>query len=399
MDSEERARIERRNRMKEEKRKQLRRRKLIKKLLPYAVAALVILVLIIVGIVKFVGAVSSHVKDKKDNPPQQETVEVCNAAQYTRIPVVTPAPVVKVVANMMPVEVELPNMVSGYVMNSEGAKTNVSVEDVQSEYAVLINATSGNLVVNRNAYDRINPASMTKVMTLLVAVDHIDDLEAMVTVEQEDTDYAYVHDLSIAGFEVGETVTIKDLLYGAILPSGAECCSAIERYIAGSDEAFVQMMNDKASELGLNSTHFTNSAGLYNDNHYSSSYDIAMLMKAAIENDIARQVLYAHTYTATPTVQHPQGLEISNWFLRRIEDKYTATVVMGAKTGFVTQAGNCAVSYTIVNGNTFICTTAKAHSYWRALFDHVYLYNNETGQVVEETADMYTEDGSMENVE
>lgn len=395
---EDRERAERLNRMREEKRRQQRRRKAIKKLLPIAIVALAILILLIVGIAKGISAIGRHAKEKKTEKEKTEVV-VVKAAQFADAPV----PVVEIpavtVANMMPIEVERPNMVSGYEMSDEGAKNNISEEDVQSEYAVLINATSGNLVVNKNAYARINPASMTKVMTLLVAVDHIEDLNAIVTVEQSDTDYAYVNDLSIAGFEPGETVTIKDLLYGAVLPSGGECCAAIERYIAGSREEFVQMMNDKATQLGLKSTHFTNSAGLYNDNHYSSAYDIAMLMKAAIENDVSRQVLYAHTYVATPTPQHPEGLEISNWFLRRIEDKYTATVVLGAKTGFVTQAGNCAVSYTIVGGNTYICTTAKAHSYWRALFDHVYLYNNETGQVVNETADMYTEDGTLENLE
>lgn len=402
MDSEEIARIERRNRMKEEKRKQQRRRKMIKKLLPYAVAALVILILLIVGIVKGIGAISRNVKEKKTektNSEVQVQTQAGTAAMLVSTPAPIPEPTVRPVANMIPVDVELPSMVDGYSMDAGGATNNISEEDVQSEYAVLINATTGNMVVNKNAYDRINPASMTKVMTLIVAVDHIDDLNAYVTVEQSDTDYAYVNDLSIAGFEAGETVTINDLLHGAIMPSGGECCAAIERYIAGDRESFVQMMNDKAAELGLNSTHFTNSAGLYNENHYSSPYDIAMMMKAAIENDISRQVLYEHTYKATPTAQHPEGLEISNWFLRRIEDKYTATVVLGAKTGFVTQAGNCAVSYTIVNGNTFICTTAKAHSYWRALFDHVWLYNNETGQVVLETADMYTEDGNIENLE
>ena len=110
-------------------------------------------------------------------------------------------------------------------------------------------------------------------------------------------------------------------------------------------DAFVDMMNEKLAELGLSDTaHFTNCVGLYDENHYCSIYDMAMILKAAVENDLAREVLTAHTYTTSATEQHPEGITISNWFLRRIEDKDTKGTVVCAKTGFVAQSGNCAAS-------------------------------------------------------
>ena len=276
---------------------------------------------------------------------------------------------------MLPVTVERPDLFEGYKVDASSADVSITEEEVQSQYASLINATTGKVLVTRNGNDRMNPASMTKVMTALVACEHITDLNEKFTVTLEDTDFAYVHDLSCAGFEAGETVPIKDILYGAIMPSGGECCHALERFVAGSEEEFIGMMNDKAAELGLSGTHFTNSAGLFGDDHYTTLYDISMIMKAAVENDICREVLHEHLHVTTPTEQHPEGLELSNWFMRRIEDKYSKTEVMGAKTGYVVQSGNCAVSYTIGDdGTVYICATGNAHSAWRAIFDHVALY-------------------------
>lgn len=145
-------------------------------------------------------------------------------------------------------------------------------------------------------------------------------------------------------------------------------------------DAFVDMMNEKLAELGLSDTaHFTNCVGLYDENHYCSIYDMAMILKAAVENDLAREVLTAHTYTTSATEQHPEGITISNWFLRRIEDKDTKGTVVCAKTGFVAQSGNCAASYEETDsGKHYICVTANAHSSWRCIYDHVAVYQEYT---------------------
>lgn len=245
-----------------------------------------------------------------------------------------------------------------------------------SIYAVLVDVDKGTILTQKDAKSRINPASMTKVLTLLVAAEHVDNLDDTFTVTAEATDYGYKNDCSVAGFEKEETVTVRDLMYGTILPSGADAAMGLALYVSGSQEAFVELMNEKLAALGLSeSAHFTNCVGIYDENHYCTAYDLAVIMNAAIENEVCREVLSAHTYNTSVTEQHPEGILLSNWFLRRIEDKDTGGEVVCGKTGFVNQSGSCAVSYEVdQKGRNYICVTAGAHSSWRCIYDHVELY-------------------------
>ena len=265
----------------------------------------------------------------------------------------------------------------GYETKSTDATKPMDAETIISSYGILVNASTGEIVANRNDTTRINPASMTKILTVLVAAEQIENLEEEVTITFEMTDYAYVNDCSVAGFEVDEKVPVKDLFYGTILPSGGEAAMALAIHTAGSEEAFMELMNKKLEELGLSDTaHFTNCVGLYGDNHYCTVSDMAMILKAALENDLCREVITSRTYQTTITEQHPEGLLLSNWFLRRIEDKDCGGQVLGAKTGFVNESGSCAASYGISAGGTpYICVTANAYSSWRCIYDHVEIYS------------------------
>lgn len=249
-------------------------------------------------------------------------------------------------------------------------------EEIVSGYAILIDIDSRSILAEKNAYVRMNPASMTKVLTLLVAAEHIDNLNDTFTITQEITDYCFVNECSNAGFEKDETVTIEDLLYGTILPSGAEAAVGLATYVSGSQEAFVELMNEKLEALGLSgSAHFTNCVGIYDENHYCTAYDMAVIMEAAVDNELCRKVLSSRTYTTSETEEHPEGMILSNWFLRRIEDKDVGGKVAGGKTGYVSQSKSCAVSYGIdKNGKKYICVTASAGSPWLCIGDHVKLY-------------------------
>ena len=269
----------------------------------------------------------------------------------------------------------------GYEVKKTDSTYYISSENTQSTFAILIDAKTNEVVCQKEGFTRMYPASMTKIMTVLVAAEHLNDSDLVknVTITNDHTYYAYKHDLSAVGWDNNETVTVNDLFYGTVLPSGADAAIALAEYVAGDEETFVEMMNEKAKELGLTNTHFTNCVGSYNDNHYSTCADMAMILKAAIENDYLFDVLNAHKYTTTSTALHPDGIEISNWFLRRIEDKDSGGEVLCAKTGYVHQSGSCAASYALQRtGHPYICVTGDAHSAWRAIYDHVDIYLNNT---------------------
>lgn len=249
--------------------------------------------------------------------------------------------------------------------------------DVVSTNGIVVDVDTGIIVAQRDCEARISPASMTKILTVLVAAEHVDSLDDTFTITRDITDYSFSNECSNVGFDVDETVTVRDLFYGTILPSGADAALGLAIYVAGSHEAFVDMMNDKLEELGIADTaHFTNCVGLYDENHYCTVYDMAVILKAAIDNELSKEVLSAHTYTTSQTEQHPDGMILSNWFLRRIEDKDTHGEVVCAKTGYVLQSGSCSASYAEnENGKRYICVTAHSSSSWSCIYDHVAIYD------------------------
>ena len=253
-------------------------------------------------------------------------------------------------------------------------------EDIVSGYAVFVDLEHRTIIAGRGEKERIVPASMTKVLTLLVAAEHLENLDLPYTVPAEVLDYTVRHDCSGAGFEKDETVTVRDLMYGAILPSGADAALSLAYCVSGSHESFVDLMNEKLETLGLSgSAHFTNCVGIYEENHYCTVYDMAVIMAAAMENEVCREVLSAHTYQTSGTEQHPDGILLSNWFLRRIEDKDTGGEVVCGKTGYVDQSGSCAVSYGVgADGGTYICVTTNAYNKWKCINDHAALYKRFT---------------------
>lgn len=250
-------------------------------------------------------------------------------------------------------------------------------EGIISTQAILVDMGTDTILAERDSDAVIVPASMTKVLTLLVAAEHVTDLDDTFTMTIDITDFCYQNDCSCVGFLDGETVSVRDLLYGTILPSGGDAAMGLAEYVAGSQEAFVDMMNAKLEELGLSGTaHFTNCIGTYDENHYCTIYDMAMIMEAAMDNELCKEILSAHTYTTSLTTEHPEGITISNWFLRRIEDKDSGGEVLCGKTGYVVESGNCAVSYAVgPSGNEYICATANSSSTWRCIYDHVDIYH------------------------
>ena len=253
--------------------------------------------------------------------------------------------------------------------------------ELYSENALLIDLESNTVLVQKNADARIYPASMTKVMTVLVAAEHIENWDETFTMTQSIIDPLFLADASMAGFVHGEAVSMTELLYGAVLPSGAEATEALAIVTAGSEEAFAALMNEKTQELGLQNTHFVDASGLHDENHYTTLSDMAIILQAALDNPHCREVLTSVNHTSPATEQNPSGVAMTNRFLYRIRPQQTGNVdIQAAKTGYTAQAMNCCVSYGIMeNGRAAICVTAHAWTGDYCIADHLALYGTYCG--------------------
>ncbi len=253
-------------------------------------------------------------------------------------------------------------------------------EDFSSGYAVLIDVEAGTVLAEKNAWTAVSPASMTKILTVLVAAEQVENLDAAASITPEIAAYCLENDCSMAGFLAGESPAARDLFYGTILPSGAEAALALANLAAGSQEAFVELMNEKAEALGT-SAHFTNCVGLYSPENLCSVYDMAVILKAAMDNELCRDVLARKTYDIPANELREDPLNLSNWFIRRIEDHMPVGMeILGAKTGFINEAGNCAASCVRgPDGKLYICVTALGSGIWPCIFDHVALYEMACG--------------------
>lgn len=259
---------------------------------------------------------------------------------------------------------------------------NINLNTLYSPYAVLVNLESGNVLAEQNSAERMYPASLTKIMTALIAIEETEDMEQTTTLPSDIFPSLYEENASLAGFQPGETVTWKDLLYGVMLPSGAECCLTFARQIAGSEGAFVDLMNKKAEELGMNDTHFANATGLQDKKHYSTVRDIAVLLRYALENETFRQVFTARRYSVPPTAYHSEGFTFYNTMFQAMDNAgISDDDILGGKTGYTEKAGLCLASLAEINDREYILVTAKADGNHYTEPYHVMDAENVYGQI------------------
>ena len=220
---------------------------------------------------------------------------------------------------------------------SSPSSTVPALNGLFSPRAALLDRSSGRFLAGQAMQEQAPPASLTKIMTVLLAIESLPDLDQMVT------------------------VPLRDLLYGAMLPSGAECCLTLARQVSGSESAFVEQMNRRAKELGLENTRFANCTGLHDPDHYASAADLAQLLDAALNNEIFRQVFTSRSYTTSPTAQHPQGFTMYSSMFSLLDNlPGQGSELLGGKTGYTSQAGLCLASLMEVDGREYILVTTGA---------------------------------------
>ena len=237
----------------------------------------------------------------------------------------------------------------------------LDISGINSPYAVLMQVRGGRVIGEINGDQQMYPASMTKIMTTIVAIENLKDLDQEITLTNEMFEGLYEQDATQAGFQPGETVRAIDLLYGVMLPSGAECCIALADTISGSEADFVALMNEKAAKLGMSGTNFCDTTGLHDANHYSTAKDIAVLLKYALRNDTFRKIIESPYHSTPATNIHPDGITFYSTMFKNLSDTVvTDGQIMGGKTGYTGEAGHCLASFAEIDGTEYILVTGGA---------------------------------------
>lgn len=226
-------------------------------------------------------------------------------------------------------------------------------EEINSKSAIVYDITSDNIIFEKDSNEVMNIASLTKIMTVITAIEKTNDLNTIVTINSNMLKGIYWN-ASKAGLKVGDKVTIKDLLYASILPSGADATNSLAYAISGNISDFVEEMNLLANKIGMNNTHFENTTGLDTKNHYSTASDLMLLLKYALNNPTFKDIYTTKEYTLT------NGLKIEST-LKKYNEKLQLDLsrIIGSKTGNTTNAGLCMSALVEKENHEIIIITLK----------------------------------------
>ena len=239
--------------------------------------------------------------------------------------------------------------------------------DITGEYVVLYNLNDDEILYEQNSNEQTSIASITKIMTALVAMDNISDYDSIITITT--ADFEGTTGYSKAGFSVGDRVTYRDLLYGILLPSGADAVNAIVRNTLGHDN-FIIAMNELAKKIGLENTSFSNPVGKDDVNNYSTASDVAKMLKYALENPLFKEIFTTKEYTTT------NGINLEST-LYPYQDILDIDKIAGSKSGFTRGAGRCLASITTLDGVNYLLVilNSSVEQNYSAVLDTITIYD------------------------
>ena len=229
------------------------------------------------------------------------------------------------------------------IRNTEEQPIKISSELYSKNY-ILIRQKDSKVMLKEREEEAIAPASLTKLMTVYTALQHIDEEQA-----------------SMAGFLPDEEVTYEDLIYGALLPSGADACMTLAISLYGSEDAFVAEMNAQAEKLKLKQTRFQNCTGLDEAGHVSSVRDIAWILDEALKLPKFAEAFHATNYVMAPSNMHPEGMTIySTMRMTMDQNELSQDDILGGKTGYTKKAGLCLATQARIHEETWLFVSAHA---------------------------------------
>ena len=244
---------------------------------------------------------------------------------------------------------------SSYIIGQAADVKTIDSTAIKSQHSILVKLSTYQSIAEKSADVKIYPASMTKVMTLIIACENVTDVQKKLTVTEKIAKFASDNDGSGAGLKVGESYTVEDLLYLISYQSDTIASILIAEEVAGSEENFVKLMNDKVKALGLGSTKFTNCTGLYDDNNYTTCREMASIMAYALDNEKVYSCL--SSYSGRPmTVGGNDCTFYSGWYSYRFDDnpKFSGGKIVAGKTGYTDESGYTLVSCAVIDGERYI---------------------------------------------
>ena len=234
-------------------------------------------------------------------------------------------------------------------------------KNLYSTNYIFLDADTGQVLSAKKQDEQISIASLTKMMTVLLAIENSSSLNQTVTITDEMIDGLYEEQASVAGYVTGDTATVLDLCYAAAIPSAADAANALAIQIGGSFEKFYQMMNDKAAQLGMDHTVFKSAHGLDREGQYSTVEDVSKLLRYALQNPTFKEILSTKEHTTQATTYYPFGIPLASTIWAYADTYgYNLTNLSGGKTGYTLQAGRCIAYWATVNDMNIIAVTAGA---------------------------------------
>lgn len=279
-------------------------------------------------------------------------------------------------AAAQPVKAAAVNFGTAASVNSDSIPNWPKGPDTVSETAVLIDADTGAVLYDKGKDELRYPASTTKMMTVLVAMENSKPKDSVTFTETGIRDITW--DSAHINMKLGETITMKDCWYAAIIASANEVCAQMAEHVGGTEAQFVEMMNQKAQKLGCTNTHFTNASGLPDPNHYTTAHDLAKILRAGLRNNRFRKVIQTPSYTIPATnLSEARNLHTHMPLIAKESNLYYEGCI-GGKTGNTNDAGHTLAVAAERNGRTYIAVTLRAADLGgnctdsRALFDYAF---------------------------
>ncbi|QIK69969.1 D-alanyl-D-alanine carboxypeptidase [Erysipelothrix sp. HDW6C] len=245
---------------------------------------------------------------------------------------------------------------------------------------LLMDQDDGTILAQNNGYERVSPASITKVLTVITALEMMESqnisLQETYLIPDEVFD-GLSSIASIADFDRGDTVVLEDVLYGIMLPSGADATRTLSMRLTGDPEGLSKYMNELAMRIGMTNSNFENTSGLDDENHYSTPYELALLVQYALRNETFKKIYTTETHTTKPLINHPDGISFTNLSLYKARNLGSKTL-KGAKSGYTENAERALSSVASKDGTNLIFISTNApneETESTAVLDAVNVYN------------------------